>query len=145
MVIATIRFYDVVLFVHIIGVVAAFGVVFSYPLLLAAARGGGSGALHAGLARVWQRVVTPAGTIVLLAGIYLASDGPYDMSEAWIGISLVILIVLLGMAGAFFIPRERQLAQGDGDAAAIERQLRTGATVAAALVLVAVFLMATKP
>jgi hypothetical protein len=140
-----IRFYDVVLFLHIIGVVAAFGVVFAYPLLLATTRTGGA-ERHAGLARVWQRVVTPAGTLVLLAGIYLAADGPYDMSEVWVGISLVILILLLGMAGAFFIPRERALAEGSAtDAAAVRAALLRGAVIAQGLVVLAVFLMATKP
>lgn len=140
-----IRFYDVVLFLHIIGVVAAFGIVFAYPLLLAATRGAG-GEVHAGLTRIWQRVVTPAGTLVLLAGVYLAADGPYDMGDPWIGISLLILVVLLGMAGSFFIPRERRLATGaGGDAAAVRAQLVRGAVVAQVLVLVAVFLMATKP
>ena len=94
-------------------------------------------------------VVNPAGTVALIAGIYLASDRHY-WDESWVGVPLVILVVLMGITGAYFIPRQKRLAEladagGGGDYATLAGQVRTVALVAAALVLVAIFFMVTKP
>jgi hypothetical protein len=126
-------------------VVAAFGLWFAYPLLVPR----GDAAAHRAQARVARVVVTPAGTLALLAGIYLASDRSY-WDKSWVGIPLLILIVLMGITGGYFIPRQLRLAEladaGAGaDYDALARQVARVAMVAAALVLVAVFLMVVKP
>ena len=99
-------FYDVVLSIHVMAVVAAFGVWFAYPLLVVR----GDAAAHRAQVRVARMVVNPAGTLALLAGVYLASDRSY-WSEVWVSVPLVILIVLLGITGAYFIPRQERLAE----------------------------------
>jgi hypothetical protein len=142
---AAVRFYDVVLSIHVIAVIAAFGVWFAYPLLVARA----DAAAHRSLVRVARAVVNPAGTLALLAGIYLATDGHF-WSKSWVGVPLLILIVLMAMTGAYFIPRQKRLAElaetgAQGDYAALATQVTRVVIAAAALVVVAVFFMVAKP
>jgi uncharacterized membrane protein len=138
-------FYDVVVAVHVMAIVAAFGGWFAYPLVVPR----GDAAAHRAQARLSRMLVTPAGTLALAAGVYLASDRNY-WDESWVGIPLVILIVLMGITGAYFIPRQERLAElaeaGPGpEYARLANQVRTIALLAAALVLVAIFFMVAKP
>jgi hypothetical protein len=140
-----VEFYDVVVAIHVMAVVAAFGLWFAYPLLVPRL----DAAAHRAQARVARVVVTPAGTLALLAGIYLASDRSY-WDKSWVGIPLLILVVLMGITGGYFIPRQLRLADlaeaGAGaDYDALARQVARVALLAAALVVVAVFLMVAKP
>jgi hypothetical protein len=140
-----VQFYDVVLSIHVMAVIAAFGVWFAYPLLVPR----GDAAAHRAQARVARIMVTPAGTLALLAGIYLASDRSY-WSKVWVSVPLVILVVLMGITGGYFIPRQQRLAEladaGAGAAyTALATQVARVALAAAALVLVAVFFMVAKP
>ncbi len=139
-----VQFYDVVVSIHVMAVIAAFGLWFAYPLLVPR----GDAAAHRAQARVARIVVTPAGTLALLAGVYLASDRSY-WSESWVGIPLLILIVLLGITGGYFIPRQLRLAElaepGGAEYDALARQAARVAVVAAGLVVVAVFMMVVKP
>jgi hypothetical protein len=144
-VLLAVQFYDVVLAVHVLAVIAAFGVWFAYPLLVPR----GDAAAHRAQARVARAVVTPAGTLALLAGIYLASDRSY-WSEVWVSVPLVILIVLMGITGAYFIPRQARLAElaeaGAGpEYSHLAVQVARVTLAAAALVVVAVFFMVAKP
>jgi hypothetical protein len=140
-----VTFYDLVLSVHVMAVVAAFGVWFAYPLLVPS----GDAAAHRAQVRVARMVVTPAGTLALLAGAYLASDRSY-WSEVWVSVPLVILVVLMGLTGAYFIPRQKRLADladagARSDYATLAGQVRGVALIAAALVVVAIFFMVAKP
>jgi hypothetical protein len=162
--IAEVSLYSVVLFVHVAAAVAAFGVLFAYPILLAVARRGGPRDLafyHRAQGAVGQWLITPAATVILLAGIYLAADGPFDFGEPFVGAGILIILVILGLSGAFFAPRERVLAEiaerdatgaapGEGGVPSpdYERQaraVRTAHYAMSALVVLAVFLMVTKP
>jgi hypothetical protein len=139
------QFYDVVLSVHVMAVVAAFGAWFAYPLLVPR----GDAAAHRAQVRVARLVVTPAGTLAFAAGAYLASDRSY-WSESWVTVPLVILVVLMGITGAYFVPRQERLAEladaGAGpEYAALAAQVTRVVLAGAALVLVAVFFMAAKP
>jgi hypothetical protein len=98
---------------------------------------------------VARLVVTPAGTLALLAGVYLASDRSY-WSEVWVSVPLLILIVLLGITGAYFVPRQERLAElaeaGAGpEYGALAVQVSRVAFAAAGLVVVAIFFMVAKP
>ncbi|HYM57304.1 MAG TPA: DUF2269 family protein [Solirubrobacteraceae bacterium] len=161
---AEISFYNFVLFLHIAAVVLAFGVTFTYPVVFAIARKGFESNLpffHHIQAKLGERMVAPLGGVVLLAGIYLALQGPYDFSDPWIGSSLLILLVILGVGGGFLAPREARLSElagrdvaanaGEGPVAFghdYERlfgQVRTVTLALNALMLIAIFLMVTKP
>ena len=136
-------FYDVVTAIHVMGIIAAFGVWFAWPLLPA-----GSAADHRSLQRILRVVVTPAATIAFLAGVYLATDRDL-WSEIWVTIPFLILVILLGLTGAYLTPRQADLATlaegGDTRAyQALHAQVAKVVLGGAVLVLLATFLMVTK-
>ncbi len=161
---AEISFYNVVLFVHIAAVVLAFGVTFSFPLVMSYARRSDERHMafyHRMQSLIGRRLIGPLGTLVLLAGVYLALEGPYDFGDPWIGITLLLLIIIMGIGGGFLGPREWRLSElADRDLAASPRegpvrfgedyergfrQVRTVTLVLNALILISIFLMVTKP
>jgi uncharacterized membrane protein len=163
MALAEISFYSFVLFVHIAAVVLAFGVTFSFPIVLTVARRRYErhmGFYHRVQALIGSRLIGPLGGVVLLAGLYLAIKGPYEFGDPWIGITMVLLLIILGLGGGYMGPREERLAEmAERDVAAnpegavsfgqdYERlfaQVRNVNLVLNALVLIAIFLMVTKP
>ena len=154
-----VRFYDVVLTIHILAVVVAFGVVFSYPVLdgwLRRAVPGNLAALHNLHVQLARRVITPAMVVVLLAGLYLALQDPWSLGDPWISATFAILFVLFGLVGGVLTPADRGLAQlaerdangGAGASAEYEREQRRAnlfGALALLLVVVAIFLMVAKP
>jgi uncharacterized membrane protein len=158
MLVPAVTFYDVVLFVHILAVVLAFGVVFAYPLLDAHLRRSSPGdliVLHRLQVVLTQRLITPAMVVVLLAGLYLALDR-WSLGDPWISATFAILIVLFGLAGAVFTPTEKRCAElaerdrqaGRGPSAEYEGQARKLAifgAIASVLIVAAIFLMTVKP
>ena len=146
------RFYDVILSVHVMAVVVAFGVVFAYPVVLPWLRRHHPGSMvvaHEVQGRLGRSLISPAATVALLAGAYLATDAGL-WSEVWVTIPLIILLAILGGGGAVFAPAERRLAalaSGGIDSpeydAAFKRIMPLYVAVAVA-VLVAIFLMVTK-
>jgi uncharacterized membrane protein len=148
MIVATVTFYNIVVWIHVLAVVIAFGAVFAYPLLHSAlGRAGALPAFHSTQALVWQRVVTPAMVVVLVAGIYLASD--HDLwSEGWVSGSFVGLILLFAIAGVStgWQRRAAELATTSDPAyAPLAQRLNTAAASAMVLVVVVLFLMVVKP
>ena len=158
MVLASITFYSVVLAVHIMGVVIAFGTLFAYPAFMPWARKNHPQAMpviHELSARIGRMVVSPGLVVVLACGIYLASK-LHAWSEIWVSVPLVILILIGGLGGMFFAPSDRKLAvlatrdlANGGELSAeydelFRRVAYAGLTVCA-LVLVAIFFMAAKP
>jgi uncharacterized membrane protein len=116
MVPSSLHFYDIVVFLHVIGVILAFGVIFTYPLIVPYARRQQLRALphiHRIQSRIGQFVITPGATLVLLAGLYLAlsGDGRFDLADWWVGFGLVVILLILGLGGAYFAPTERRLAE----------------------------------
>ena len=158
MIIRAITFYDVVLTVHILAVVVAFGVVFAYPVIDAFARSSmpaNLAALHRLHIVLARSVVTPAMVVVLLAGLYLALDR-FSLGDPWISATFAILFVLFGLTGAFLIPADKRLAGlaerdaagGGGPSAEYDAERRKAEAIggiALLLVVVAIFLMVAKP
>lgn len=156
--IAAIQFYDIVLWVHITAVVLAWGGTFTYPVLGAIAKGRGPAdlaTLHRFQLVLTKRWITPFMVLVLLAGLYLVADGPYSFSDAWVGITFVILLIVFGMVGAIFGPLEKrmlELAERDAAAGAIsaeyeaaEKKAATAGMTAGLLIIAAIFFMTVKP
>jgi uncharacterized membrane protein len=151
-------FYSVVLSVHIMAVVIAFGTTFAYPAFMPWARKHHPAAMpviHEMSGRLGRLVMSPAMVIVLLAGIYLASDAD-AWSESWVSVPLVILLVIGGLGGVFFAPNERKLGElarrdlTDGGELSAEydelfRRVAIAGFATMALVLIAIFFMAAKP
>ena len=115
MTVVAVTFYDVVLWIHVTAVVVAFGALFAYPVFLAvnaraplAQRAG----LHRAQIAFSQRVTGPTIGVILLAGIYLATDAEL-WDQAWVGISLLLLFVIAGL-GATRAAQGGGGARGDG-------------------------------
>ena len=160
---AEVSLYNLVLFVHVAAIVVAFGVTFAYPVMFRLARQGDPRSLpylHRVQGWLGPRVITGGAVVALLAGIYLAVEGPYGFDEPFVGTGLLIIIVLLGLGGAYFARQEARLLEiverdiagsGDGAVTLSEeyakglRRLMTMNYVANLLVLVAVFVMVVKP
>jgi Predicted integral membrane protein (DUF2269) len=118
MTIATaLRFYDIAVFIHIASVVIAFGVIFVYPLIVPFTLRQAPdklGWVHRLQGVIGQRIITLAGALILISGLYLvlSDDGRFSFDDDWwTGFGLVAILVILGLGGAYFGPRERRLAE----------------------------------
>ncbi len=152
--------YDVVLAIHIMGVVVAFGVVFAYPIMfaLAAKHDPRSLPLIHRIETVVDRALVNGGLVVIVgAGIFLASDGKH-WSEFFVQWGLGAAIVIGALVGAAMIPAskkaqklaERDLAAGDGatmseEYRAVTKRLATVGSLLSGLVVVTILFMAIKP
>jgi uncharacterized membrane protein len=103
-----------------------------------------------------RRLTTPAFVVILVTGLYQVSKGDWSFGSFWISATFAILIVLGGLTGAYFIPTDRRLGAMAARELAVagevsddyRRQARTEGiigAVAGLLIVVAVFLMVTKP
>jgi uncharacterized membrane protein len=151
----SLRFYDVAVFIHVASVVTAFGVVFTYPLIVPFTLRQAPdrlGWVHRLQGVIGQRVITLAGALVLISGLYLvlSDDGPFSFgNDWWTGFGLASILVILGLGGAYFGPRERRLAElAERDAGtpspeylALLRQWWVVAGVTMTLVLVTILFM----
>ena len=144
-------FPSVVLSLHIMAVVAAFGLPLAYPLLLPYVRRTHPEALpgvHDAQYRM-NRVLTAPGTVfILLFGAYLASKED-AWGEVWVIVPFLILIAIGGIGGALVVPSTKRLAElapagGPAYEAEYRRYMRFE-TLLGVLVLVAIFFMAAKP
>ena len=153
MLVRAVTFYDVVLTVHILAVVVAFGVVFAYPVLdtwFRRAVPGNVAALHELHVVLARRVITPAMVVVLLAGLYLTIDR-WSLGDPWISATFAILFVLFGLTGGVLIPADQRLAElakrdvGSADYDQQRRKADAFGGLALLLVIVAIFLMVAKP
>jgi hypothetical protein len=103
-------FYEVVLAIHIIAVVIAFGVTFAYPIMFAVAAKHDPRSLplvHRIEYTVERMLVNPGLGVVLLAGIYLASKGHY-WSDFFVQWGLAAVVVIGGLIGAVMIPTAKR-------------------------------------
>jgi hypothetical protein len=161
-----VTFANFILAVHILGAIIGFGVVFAFPVLFAVAGRTDPGVIP-WLLRARQSVgrylVNPGLLVVILAGIYLASD-EHQWSDFYVGWGIIAAIVIGAIEGAVVIRRAgglATLAERDLAATAVPAGgRRTSATwspeyaaglrrfsaawnVMALIVVVTVFLMAT--
>jgi hypothetical protein len=105
-------FSDVIVGVHVLGAIVAFGIVFAYPLLLSAAARLDPGAtpfLLRARVRVGRYLVNPGLLVVVLAGIYLASD-EHRWSQFFVGWGIIAAIVIGGIEGSVIMRRSGRLA-----------------------------------
>lgn len=159
MALAEISGYYVVLFIHILAVVVGLGTTFGYGIFMAFAQRNAPRAIPAvyRASRLSDRyLITPALIVILIAGIYLLSDGPYGPGDSWVSVGFLAVIVLLGMTHGYFAPRtrkgseiaERDLAAGDTlspEFEAVARQLAIGGQIAGLVIAVTIFFMTVKP
>lgn len=147
-----VRFFDVVLWIHITAVVIAFGALFAYPIFLAVnahAPMAQRATLHRAQIAFSKRVTGPMIGLILLAGIYLASDA-HVWPEFWLIAAVVLLFVIAGLGGTVLRRSEERLLElaetGDerGYATTLANLQRWN-YVALFLVVVTIFDMAARP
>ncbi len=113
--------WEVVLALHIIAVVFAFGATFAYPVLLGAVAKADPRALPAlyrALHAISRRVIMPGLAAVIVFGIYLASH-LHLWSSFFVQWGLGVAIVIGAVEGAYLGPREKRLIEvADQDVAA---------------------------
>lgn len=157
-------FPDFILAIHILAAIAGFGATFAYPIFLM------TGARMDPSAMPWffrmmqlitRRVIYPGLLVVLLAGIYLATD-EHQFGAFYVQWGFFAVIALGGVEGAFMAPRIRRLIELSGrDLAAVPaqaagtefafspdydvvlKQVSIGGSVQSLIVILTVFLMAT--
>jgi hypothetical protein len=159
---AAVSLYDVILAIHIMAVVVAFGVAFAYPIMfVVAARHDARGIplLHRIEYTTGRWLTNPGLLVVLLAGIYLASKG-HHWSEFFVQWGLGAVVVIGGAVGAVMIPGAKRaevlaardlLAAGEGtvepseEYRAVVQRLTAVGSLLSLLVLVTILFMAIKP
>ena len=117
--------YEVVMAIHVMAVVVAFGVTFAYPIMFAvgARRDPRSlPILHRIEYTIERMLINPGLLVVVAAGIFLASDG-HHWSEFFVQWGLAAAIVIGALIGSVMIPtakRAEAIAQRDLAGAAAE-------------------------
>lgn len=158
MVLANITDYSVGLFIHILAVVLAFGPTFAYGIIFSVLPKypQSAPAIFEAIRKVNRYIVDPGMIVVLLAGIYLLAEGPWDASEGFITVGFIAIIALFGLQHAFFRPQgqkaqalaERDLKAGDALSAEfqeISRRLGMVGPIAGLIVVITIFFMVVKP
>jgi hypothetical protein len=151
--------FEVVLAIHIMAVVVAFGVTFAYPIMFTvAARQDPRGLplVHRIEYTIERMLINPGLLLVLLAGIYLASKGHY-WSDFFVQWGLAAVVVIGALVGGVMIPTAKRAelaaardvaAGGDGEIVlgdeyrALVRRLTAVGTLLSLIVLVTILLMA---
>jgi len=109
--VTAVMFWQVVLAVHIVAVVAAFGVTFAYPLFGAVGARLDPRAMpwfHRMQAVIGRRLISPGLGVVLLAGIYLASH-LHQWKAFYVEWGVGVSLVLGAIEGAFMVRSEARL------------------------------------
>ena len=156
--------YLVVQSLHIMAVVAAYGLPMAYPMLLPYVRRNHPRAMpgvHDVQYRLNIRLTGPGTVLILVFGAYMASKH-HLWGEAWVAVPVAILAVIAVVGGGVIVPASRRmasLARADVDAATatgggvawsaeydrVYARYMAAELLLAALVLVAIFFMAAKP
>ncbi len=106
---------EVSLSLHIIAVVVGFGATFAEAVMFPVALATGTKHLpylHRLQLTINRYLATPGLVVVLATGLYMVIDSPadiYDFSQFWISASLLIVIVIGGLLGAYFVPSDKKL------------------------------------
>jgi hypothetical protein len=156
-----VTFYTFVLAAHIASIVIALGVTFAYPVMHAVGMGREKRSMpgfHRIQDAVGKFVISPFLGLALLCGIYLASKLKV-WSDFYVQWGLVVIILLGGLGGGFFAPRERKLAElaerdiaaaGDGEVVwsaeynALRNQVAIVGYIANVLVLLTIYFMTAQ-
>ncbi len=126
--ILAVAFYEVVIALHILAVVIAFGATFAYPVIFAVASSYPRAlpAVYRAIHAVSQRVISPGLALVVIFGIYLASK-LHLWSSFFVQWGLGVAIVIGAVEGMFLGPREKRLivvAEADIAAAGPDGEVR---------------------
>lgn len=163
MLVLAVTAYDIVMAVHIMAVVLAFGWTFALPIVFAVAAKRDPRSLpllHRVEVTVSRWMLNPALAVIVAAGVYLASDA-HLWSQFFVQWGLAAAIVIGGLVGSVLMPASRRAEQaaardlegwsGEGAFApsdeyrAIARRLTVVGSIASGLVLLTILFMTIKP
>ena len=146
--------FEVVKFVHVLTAIIAVGFNASYGVLLARAAREPAHQLHVvkTVKVLDDRFANPGYGVLLATGIWMVLISPYEITDLWIVLALVLysLAALGGLLG--YTPTLRReiglLERGEGDSTEFRRLAKRGQTIGILLaidVVAIVFLMVTRP
>jgi hypothetical protein len=155
--------YLVVQSVHIMAVVAAYGLPLAYPLLIPYVRRNHPRSMpgvHDVQYRLNVWLTGPGTALILAAGIYMASKH-HLWDETWVAVPVAIIAIIIVVGGGVIVPATRRMAElsrADVDAAAgagaiawsseykrVYARYMTAEVLLGVLVLTAIFFMTAKP
>jgi hypothetical protein len=143
--------YNIILFLHILTMFAAFAPMFVNPLLDRQTQGDSSvrTAIFTGIA---QRSMRIYGSMLILGGFLgfgvsgmskgVDDEFVYSVSEGWLSLAVVAWIAMNGVLHGLIIPGEKAIGAGD-DAAGKKAEI--GAIAITALFLLTLYLMVFQP
>jgi uncharacterized membrane protein len=160
--VATVDFYDVIKWVHVSAVVIALGPTFAFGIYYAIAQRQDPRSVptitEATIA-IQRSLLTIGAILILASGIYLTIDR-FSFADVFVNVGMVVVIVLVGLSHAFFIPNDRRAAEvaradieaaGAGDvelSSEFGRLSRRSAVVgmlAGLIIIVTIYFMTAKP
>ena len=156
---AAVTAYNVSIFIHITAAVVGFGATFAESVMFPVAMRVDKRHLpyvHELQLTINRFFAGPALLVIIITGFYQVSKGDWDLGSFWISGTLAIAVILGGLSGAYFIPSDRrlgpmvtrELAAGGDLSEEYQRRARAQGMVGALaglLVILAIFLMVTKP
>jgi uncharacterized membrane protein len=155
--------YELSVFIHITAVVVGFGATFAEAILFPVAMKMGPRNLpyvHRIQLMINQFFAAPALVIVIATGLYQMAEGNWEYGDFWVSATLAIVVVIGVLLLAYFIPADRRLIpivekeiadSGGGEVKLSDDYQRAArnegiaGTVTGILLVVAIFLMTTKP
>jgi uncharacterized membrane protein len=159
--------YEFSLFLHITAVMVGFGATFAESIMFPVAMKLSVRHLpyvHRLQLAINQYFASPALVVVLATGIYQVSESEaWEIGDGWISATLSIVIVISALLGGYFIPADRRLGPmvqreideaGPGEISLSDlspeyqrkgRMEGVVGTMVGILLIVAVYLMVTKP
>ncbi|MBK5109903.1 MAG: DUF2269 family protein [Thermoleophilia bacterium] len=155
--------YDISLYIHITAVVVGFGATFGEALFFPVAMKMDPRHLpyvHRIQLEINRKLATPALVLIIATGVYQLVDRDWDLGSFWISATFLIVIIIGGLLGGYFIPTDKKLeamvsaeieAAGDGpfepSGEYLSRSRTEGfvGTATGLLVVVAIYLMVVKP
>jgi Predicted integral membrane protein (DUF2269) len=155
--------YEVSVFLHITAVVVGFGATFAEAVMFPVALKMGPRNLpyvHRLQLTINQFFAVPALVIVIATGLYQMAEGNWEYGDFWVSATLGIVVIIGVLLLAYFIPAdrrllpmvEREIADSGGGEVKLSEDYQRGArntgiagTITGILLVVAIFLMTTKP
>jgi uncharacterized membrane protein len=160
MIAPAVAFFEVILAIHIMAAVVAFGVTFAYPIMFAVGAKHDPRSLpvlHKIEYTIERWLINPGMLVLFAAGIYLASK-LHQWSAFYVQWGFAVVIVIGALVGSVMIPTakkaaaiaERDIAASSGEKielseeyqGLVRRLTRVGGTLSL-LVLVTIYFMAT--
>ena len=155
--------YELSVFIHVTAVMVGFGATFAESVLFPVAMKMSPRNLpyvHRLQLTINQFFAAPALLIVIATGLYQMAEGNWEYGDFWVSGTLTIVVIIGVLLLAYFIPADRRLLPmierevadaGTGDVKPSDAYMKAArnegiaGSITGILLVVAVFLMVTKP